>query len=268
MTAALVERADEGPVAVLTLNRPEKRNALSRALVAALSDMLDHLAAQSGTRAVVLTGAGTVFCAGMDMKEAEAAGTTVESEQSAVQDAQGLAHLIDQVHRFPRPTIAALNGDALAGGAGLAVACDFIVASPEARIGYPEVLRGLVAAIVMHDLVRQVGERRARQLLLTGDLYNGNQAERLGLINYLVPADQVLREALALGRSMVKAAPAALATTKRLLDEASGRPTNLRGAAAVSAAVRVGEEAIEGMRAFLEKRRPSWWVDEGQPRQS
>jgi methylglutaconyl-CoA hydratase len=138
-----------------------------------------------------------------------------------------------------------------------------VVASESARIGYPEVLRGLVAAIVMHDLVRQVGERRARQLLLTGDAYPAPVAERWGLVNGIAPAARVLNEALAIGYSIVKAAPVALATTKRLLDETTGRPANLRGAAAVSAAVRVGEEAHEGMRAFLEKRRPAWWTVDG-----
>jgi methylglutaconyl-CoA hydratase len=154
--------------------------------------------------------------------------------------------------------IAAMNGDALAGGAGLAVACDFVIASDEARIGYPEVLRGLVAAIVMHDLVRQAGERRARQLLLTGALYPAATAERWGLVNEVVPGPEVVERALALGLELVKAAPGALASTKKLIDEACNRPPTLRGAAAVSAVVRVGEEALEGMRAFFEKRPPAW----------
>ena len=133
-----------------------------------------------------------------------------------------------------------------------------MIASDSARIGYPEVKRGLVAAIVMHDLIRQVGDRRARQLLLSGDLLPAQEAERWGLVNRVVPPDRCLDEAVALAQSLAEAAPDALATTKRLLDEAWGRPKTLRGAAAVSAAVRVGDEAIEGMRAFLEKRPPSW----------
>jgi methylglutaconyl-CoA hydratase len=105
-----------------------------------------------------------------------------------VKDIQAIADLISQLHRFPRPTIAALDGDALAGGAGLALACDFVLATAGARVGYPEVRRGMVAAIVLHDLVRQVGDRRARELLLTGEPIGAEQAERWGLINRVVPA--------------------------------------------------------------------------------
>ena len=117
---------------------------------------------------MILTGAGPAFCSGMDLKEAVAAHPDAEDEKKAVAYSRAIADLIWQVHRIPRPTIAALNGDALAGGAGLAAACDFVIAAEGARIGYPEVRRGMVAAIVLHDLIRQVGDRRARDLLLTG----------------------------------------------------------------------------------------------------
>jgi methylglutaconyl-CoA hydratase len=260
MTDALVRREDQGPIVVLTLNRPDRRNALSRALLAALSDALDQVASEPGPRAVILTGAGTAFCAGMDLKEAAALEETAEAEKRAVDDVQAIAHLINQVHQFPRPTIAALNGAALAGGAGLALACDFVIMASEACIAYPEVRRGLVAAIVVHDLVRQAGDRRARELLLRGASIDAVCAERWGLVNLVVPAERCLEEARALARTLLESAPRALATTKRLLDESTGRPADLRGAAAVSASVRVGDEASEGMRAFLEKRPASWAV--------
>jgi methylglutaconyl-CoA hydratase len=257
MSEPTVLRSYRGSTAVLTLNRPEKRNALSRALVASLSDALAQVDVESGLRAVILTGAGQVFCSGMDLKEA-AIGSTPEAEKAAVADAQALADLIDEIRHLSRPTIAALNGDALAGGAGLAIACDFVVASSTARIGYPEVKRGLVASIVMHDLVRQVGDRRARELLLTGAAIEAGQAERWGLVNRVVPAENCLDEALSLARALLVSGPKSIATTKRLLDEAGSRPKSLRGAAAVSAAVRVADEALEGMGAFVEKRPPSW----------
>jgi methylglutaconyl-CoA hydratase len=264
MSAPLLLREDLGSIVVLTLNRPEKRNALSRALVAELSDTLDRLAAQPGVRVVVLLGAGPTFCAGMDLKEALAqAGPSPELEQSAVDDAQAIAHLIDQVHRFPRLTIAALGGDALAGGAGLAVACDFVIAAEGARLAYPEVKRGLVAAIVLQDLVRQVGDRRARELLLTGEPITAPLAERWGLINRVVPGSRLRQEALGLAESLLTSAPMATTTTKLQLDEATARPADLRGAAAISAAVRVSDEAAEGMRSFIEKRAPSWASLEG-----
>lgn len=248
-----------GPVAVVTIDRPGRRNALSVAVIAGLSDTLDRARYDPAARAVVLTGAGPSFCSGMDLKEARQAGSDdVAAERAAVAAAQALADLFVQVHDLPKPTIAALNGDALAGGAGLAMACDLVVAADSARIGYPEVKRGLVAAIVMHDLSRLVGGRRARQLLLTGEPISAAEAERWGLVNRVVPSAECLDAAIALGRSLAEAGPIALATTKRQLDEATRRPRDLRGSAAVSAAIRVSEEAAEGMAAFLEKRRPRW----------
>jgi methylglutaconyl-CoA hydratase len=258
MSGTLVLREDRGPIAVLTLNRPERRNALSRALVAELGDAIDALATELGIRALVLTGNGPTFCAGMDLKEASHPADPDQAERAAVADAQAIADLIDHIHKFPHPTIAAAQGDALAGGAGLALACDFVLMAESGRLGFPEVKRGLVAAIVLHDLVRHVGDRRARDLLLTGRSLEASEAAHWGLINRTVPAASTLDEALALARSLLAAAPVALTTTKRLLEEASSIPSDLRGAAAVSAAVRVGDEAREGMAAFLEKRKPRW----------
>ena len=260
-TDSLILREDHGPVVLLALNRPQARNALSRALVSMLGDTLSTVAAETDVRAVVFTGVGPAFCAGMDLKEAEAAGRDADTERRAVEDVQAIADLIQQIHTLPKPTVAALNGDALAAGAGIASACDFVVAASGARIGYPEVKRGLVAAIVLHDLVRQVGERRARSLLLTGEPIDATEAERWGLVNRVVPAGDCKAAALELARTVSGGGPLALATIKKLVDEATFRPGDLRGAAAVSAAVRVSEEAMEGMRAFLEKR-PARWVSQ------
>lgn len=258
MSEPVVLREDHGPIAVLTLNRPDRRNALSRALVAALGDALDRLAADPKLRAVILTGNGPTFCAGMDLKEATAVPETPEAEKAAIDDTRAIADLMDRIHSFPRPTIAAAQGDALAGGAGLLLACDFVIMAKGTRLSFPEVKRGLVAAIVMHDLIRHVGDRRARELLLTGHALPAEDAERWGLINRVVPGPACREQALALARSLISSAPIALQTTKRLLDEASSLPKDLRGAAAISAAVRVGDEAREGMAAFLEKRAASW----------
>jgi methylglutaconyl-CoA hydratase len=258
MSIPSVLRQDDGPIAVLTLNRPERRNALSLRLVSELSDLLTRAASEPGIRVVILTGAGPTFCSGMDLKEAVADHQDAEDEKKAVAYSRALADLIWQVHGVPKPTIAALNGDAIAGGAGLASACDFAIAAEGARVGYPEVRRGMVAAIVMHDLIRQVGDRRARDLLLSGRLIPAAEAERWGLVNRVVPADSLPDEALALGRSLTEAGPLAIETTKRLLDEASGRPSDPRGSAAITAAIRVSDEAREGIRAFFEKRPPRW----------
>ncbi len=249
---------NRGAVAVLTLNRPERRNALSRALLAQLRDAVDDVGVDVGVRAVVLTGAGVAFSTGMDLKEAAEMHATAEGEYAMVAVLKEFADLLQCIHTLPKPVIAAVNGDALAGGAGLMAACDLAVAAETARIGYPEVRRGLVAAIVMHDLTRQVGDRRARQLLLTGDLISSKLAQDWGLVNTVTPAERCLDEAIRMAEGLIESGPTALATTKRLLDETEGRPPNLRGAAAISAVVRASEEAHEGISAFIEKRPPRW----------
>jgi methylglutaconyl-CoA hydratase len=258
MTSNLVLRQVRGPVAVLTMNRPDQRNALSRALVAQLLDAVDELSVAVAVRAVVLTGSGQAFCAGMDLKEAAAIDATPEAEHKTVATLLEFADLLQRVHTMPKPVVAAVNGDALAGGAGLMTACDLVVAATTARVGYPEVHRGMVASIVMHDLVRQIGDRRARELLLGGELISTTVAQSWGLVNSLATADNCLDEAIRLAEQLSEGAPMAQATVKRLLDEATSRPRDLRGAAAISAAVRCSEEAHEGIRAFIEKRPPSW----------
>jgi methylglutaconyl-CoA hydratase len=253
-------------VAVLTLNRPAKRNALSRALMHELENHLDRTASEPRIRAVVLTGSGTVFCSGMDLGEAAHEGASAEAEGHAVATLQEYADLLQKLHTLPKLTIAAVNGDALAGGAGLMSACDLAIASTSARLGYPEVLRGLVPSTVMYDLTRLIGDRRARHLLLTGGLIVADVAHEWGLVNLVTQPQNCLLESVRMGRSMIEAAPQAVAAIKRQLDEVGGRPKSLRGAAAVSAAIRVGEEAQEGVRAFLEKRPPRWAHGQGADR--
>ena len=263
MGDSLILRENHGSVVLLVLNRPARRNALSRGLVAALGDALTDISVGLSVRAVVLTGSGESFCTGIDLNEAEEPGDRDQNESRAIADLQGLADLIQQMHSMTQPTVAALNGDAYAGGAGLMAACDFVIASEGARIGYPEVKRGLVPAVIMNDLVRQVGDRRARELLLRGDPISVEVAERWGLVNRVVKPSECRQEAISLARSLVRCGPRALETTKSLLEESGGRRTNLRGAAAVSASVMVSDEAREGIRSFLEKRPPSW-ANEGE----
>src|SRR5437879_442426 len=181
MTEELVRYELPPPAVLITLNRPDKRNALSRALIQSLKDAFLRARDDSAARCVILTGAGPAFCAGMDLSEL--AETLHQPAEAAVwEDAQRLAGLYDLIYTFPKPTIAAVNGAAVAGGAGLVTVCDLAVAVPEARFGYPEVRRGLVAAMVMPHLLRHVGERTARHLLLTGDLIDTAEACRTGLI--------------------------------------------------------------------------------------
>jgi methylglutaconyl-CoA hydratase len=265
-TEPLVRREDRHGVAVLTLNRPDQRNALSRALIAELADALDQIRVDLAVRAAVIAAEGPVFCAGMDLKEATAGGLAAsrETSQRSVDDAQAIADLIDRVHTSPRPVVAALHGDAFGGGAGLALACDLVVMADSARLAFPEVRRGLVGAIVLHDLVRQVGDRRAREMLLLGQPIHSDRALAWGLVNLVVHRERCREEAIALAREFARCAPNALATTKHLLDESTRRPAGLRGAAAVSAAVRDSDEAREGMVAFVEKREPRWEIRPGE----
>jgi methylglutaconyl-CoA hydratase len=258
MTETLVKRSDDGSVAILTLNRPEKRNAISRALMAELEHHLERVTHEPKIRAVILTGAGSVFCAGMDLKEAAKEREGSEAEQLAVVTLQQYADLIQRLHCLPKPTIAALNGDALAGGAGLMAACDFAVAADCAHIGYPEVLRGLVPSVVMYDLTRMLGDRPIRHLLLTGQPIAADVALHWGLVNQVTSPERCLPDSIRLAQDSAKSGPQAIAAIKRLLDETVGRPKSLRGAAAVSAAIRVSDEAQEGIQAFLEKRPPRW----------
>lgn len=260
MSDPLIMRRDDGPVAILTLNRPDRRNALSRAMMAELDDAIERVSHDAKIRSVVLTGDGTVFCSGMDLKEAEAELRLPDGEHNAVVTLQEYGDLIQKLHALGKPTVAALNGDALAGGAGLMSACDFAIAGEGARIGYPEVLRGMVPAVVMVDLVRLIGDRRARQLLLAGELISATTAFSWGLLNEVTAPDGCLPRAIEMSKNLVQCAPQAMAVIKRLLDETESRPANLRGPAAVSAAIRVSDEAQEGIRSFLEKRPPQWAV--------
>jgi len=261
MAESLILRETQGAIAVLTLNRPERRNSLSRGLVAALSDALSAVAADTTVRAVVLTGAGESFCTGMDLKQASETTHDAEGEKQVIDDVSAIADIVHLIHAIPKPMIAALNGDTYAGGAGIMAACDFVIASGGSKIGYPEVKRGLVAAVIMNDLVRQVGERRARELVLLGDPITVELAQSWGLVNRVVPRNECLSTAIALARSLMANGPNALAVTKRLLDDSGGKTGDLRGAAAVTASIFVSDEAAEGIRAFMEKRPPSWALE-------
>lgn len=251
-------RENRGPVAVFTLNRPDRRNALSRELMARLRDAIDQISSDHRVRAIVLTGTAPAFCSGMDLKEAAAMDAAGDVQEQTIATLQEFADLLQRLHTLPKPTVAALNGDALAGGAGLMTACDIAIAAESARIGYPEVRRGLVPAIVIHDLTRQLGDRRARALLLGGDPIDSATALAWGLVNAVTAPDQCLDVAIRVAESLAHGAPGALATTKKLLDEAAARPHDLRGAAAISAAARLSDEAREGILAFTEKRAPAW----------
>jgi methylglutaconyl-CoA hydratase len=258
MSDALVRYEAAPPAAVLRINRADKRNALSRGLIAALTEAFQQARDDATVRCVVLTGAGSVFCAGMDLSELAESIQQGTAPSSVWQDALKLAELYDLIYTLPKPTIAAVNGAAVAGGAGLVTVCDLAVAVPEARFGYPEVRRGLVAAMVMPHLLRHVGERMARYLLLTGELISAEEAVASRLINAVQPAPQLLECALAWARALAEGGPDALALTKKMLRRFSRQALSLEEAAEASAAPRLTEECRQGLQTFFEKRPAPW----------
>lgn len=256
MADELITYTHRGPAAVITLNRPERRNALSRALIAALADAFHRADADSAARCVILTGHGSAFCAGMDLEELR---QTIGANSDVIwEDAQRLSALYDQIYRLPKPTIAAVNGPAVAGGCGLVTVCDLAIGTPTALLGYPEVRRGLVAAMVMPHLLRHVGERAARWLLLTGELIDGIRALRIGLLNSVTMEEQLLEEAEGWCRKLAEGGPRALATTKELLRTLSRQSPGVDALAKASAEPRLTEECQHGLTAFFEKKPVPW----------
>jgi methylglutaconyl-CoA hydratase len=252
-----LQLAYHGGVATITLNRPEKRNAISYEL---MEDLLAAFAdvAKSKALVLILTGAGKAFSAGMDLESLKA--LMGRSPEQSLQDSQIMAHLFRTLYDFPKPTIAAVNGAAIAGGTGLATLCDFTLAVPEAKFGYTEVRIGFVPAIVSTFLLRQVGEKIARDLLLTGRWLDAEEAHRIGLINEIVPAENLMTRARELAAQLMENSPASLLYTKRLLSDAARTEMDAQIDAAVreNAAIRATPDFREGISSFLEKRKPKW----------
>lgn len=243
-------------VAQLTLNRPEKRNALSVPLLQALLTALDTIEADPTQRVLLLTGSGTVFCAGLDLAEA---GDPKIAHLSAELIATVLRRLIES----RLITIAVVQGAALAGGAGLVSACDFAFAEGSAQIGYPEPKRGLVAALVMTLLRRQLRERDARRLLLTGESVSGTEAAAMGLVNAAVGSEQIMPTALRTAALVLQGGPEAVVRTKRLFNDLwpATIAADFAKATAVHLDARNSAETREGVAAFREKRKPAWAKD-------
>ena len=241
--------------AIITLNRPDRRNALTIELMNQLGDAITRANADSSRRAIIVRGAGEGFCAGLDLKEAQQSGSHEAS-------ARAVANMLKTVHTSKLPTIAAVHGHAMAGGAGLMAACDLAVCAAGTKIGYPEVLRGLVPALVSTLLRHQVGDRRLRELFLTAEPITPERALELGLVNRVVPggAEGALNGAIELATSIAKGAPGALAATKQLLADlrASSIDADLQKALSIHEHARSGDEAPEGIAAFMEKRSPKW----------
>ena len=257
MNFSTLQLTFDSGVATLTLNRPEKRNAISYELIEDLLRALEEVAKNSA-QVLIISGAGKAFCSGMDLENLKA--LIGRSPEQNLEDSRKMVSLFRTLYEFPKPTIAAVNGAAIAGGTGLALLCDFTIAVPDAKFGYTEVRIGFVPAIVSTFLLRQVGEKIARDLLLTGRLFDAQEALRMGLISEIVSPDKLMDRARALAATLMESSPASLRLTKRLLTDHARAELDSQIEAAIreNAGIRATADFREGITSFLEKRKPKW----------
>ena len=250
-------RLHEG-VFTVTMNRPDKRNALSPAMVEELTQVFMAAGDDPACGVVVLTGAGSAFCAGLDLEHLEAMQTKTPKEHH--RDSESIARMLRTLYDTPKPTIAAVNGAAIAGGMGLATICDLTLSVPEAKFGYTEVKIGFIPAIVSAFLRIQIGDKRSRDLLLTGRLIKAVEALDLGLVTRIVSEHELMEEAYRLASCLLRNSPAAVQATKRLMSEEARYHLDreIEAAIAANAEARTTDDFKEGVRAFLEKRTPEW----------
>lgn len=248
----LIEQHHSG-IFSLTLNRPEKRNALNIPLLKSLLSELVRLHHEKECRVVILRGAGPVFCSGLDLKEASAVGSEKESSEL-------IAAVLQHLYQMPQVTLAALHGAALAGGAGLACACDLLIMESSAVIGFPEVLRGLVAAQVMVFLKKKLTDSRIKELTLLGESITAEKAYEIGLASYLTVPGQLLPACIDIGKKALKGSPEAIEATKQLITDLSLPSLTESFAKAIHShhTARKSAHALEGLKAFLDKRKPFW----------
>jgi methylglutaconyl-CoA hydratase len=249
---------EQDGICTITFNRPDKRNAVSFELVNEVMQALDYCAKSDKTQVVIFTGAGKAFCAGLDLEELKS--LIGKSQEQNVKDSQTMANMFRAVYEFPKPTIAAVNGAAIAGGTGIATMCDFTLAVPEAKFGYTEVRIGFVPAIVSSYLVFQVGHKIARDLLLTARLFDSAEAHRYGLVNEILQPDQLMPRAIEIAKLLMENSPSSVRATKKLINGFIKEQLDVQVAAAVedNARIRNTADFKEGVSSFLEKRKPVW----------
>lgn len=244
-------------VKTITLNRPEKRNALSPALIEELIAALEE-AASGDCGAVILTGAGPAFCAGLDVMYLGASHSHTPEQHRL--DAEKLAYLLRTLYDFPKPVIAAVNGPAIGSGMSLATLPAFTLASPWARFALNEVHMGFVPAIAATFLLRQVGEKRTRELLLTGRMLKAQDAMQMGLVTEVVAAEELMQTAYSLAKTLTQNSPQAMLALKQLLAAHSRRKLDeeIEKAVEVNAQQRMTADFEEGVKAVIEQRKAEW----------
>jgi methylglutaconyl-CoA hydratase len=253
-----------GGVAQITLNRPEKRNALDRATIAALSSELQSCAGNPAVRLVQITGAGKAFCAGADLTEMQAQAQA--SEAANLADAEQLAAMLAALDSMPKPTLARVNGDGYGGALGLLSACDIVVAVDAAKFAFTEVRLGIIPAVISPFVLGKIGESAARRYFLTAETLTAAALQELGLVHEVVPAELLDATCARITAALLKGAPQALAEAKALIRDVTHATARDRAAASMEAAarlsrLRVEAEAQEGFSAFFAKRKASWRQD-------
>jgi methylglutaconyl-CoA hydratase len=251
MPVVLIEKQSP-QITLLTLNRPERRNALTIELMNELTAAIENAAADPSQRILILRGAGKAFCTGLDLEEA-----AKEKPHATAEAAAGMLLALSETRLV---TIATVHGAAVAGGAGIMSACDFVIAAERTKIGYPEVRRGLVAGLVMTFLRRQLRERDLRELLLASELITAERAREIGLVNRVVPSGELESEAQKIAASVLQGAPGAISNSKRLLEElwATSVKEDIDVALRHHLEARDSPESKEGIAAYNEKRPPNW----------
>lgn len=249
--------SDNPPIRTITLNRPERRNAITQEMQTELVSALEE-SALSANRVLILTGAGEAFCSGLDLSELQTMKGKTAAEHRI--DAERIGRLFVTLYELPLPTIAAVHGPAIAGGTGLATICDFTLATPASKFGFTEARIGFVPALVSAFLALQVGDKRCRDLLLTGRLFDAAEAHELGLVNEIVGHGELMGRAQALAETLIANSPNSLSATKRLLAAQNREWLDAAIIAAMTANAESREttDFREGVSAFLEKRKPVW----------
>jgi methylglutaconyl-CoA hydratase len=260
MSESLVLSSLSGCIAYLTLNRPQKRNALTRELLSELLSQLREIRTNAKARVLILAGAGPVFTAGMDLVQMQEAAEAPDAKDLWRRDAQLYRDILWELFSLPVPTLALIQGAAVAGGVGLVAACDIVLASESAVFALPEPSRGITAAMVTPLLTYRVGPGAAGCLLLSGHTLSSREAHEVGLVHKVVDDDELAESALAWAQLILKGAPEALAATKSFLIECAGAQLRAQLDLASEGAITARESpaAREGLAAFLEKRLPSW----------
>jgi methylglutaconyl-CoA hydratase len=257
MTYSTLKLEESDQITTITLTRPEKRNAISAQMIQELLVALDEVESGAG-RVVVITGSGKAFCAGMDLDGLRTIATQSPAEN--LSDSRNMAKMFYRIYAFPKPVISAVNGAAIAGGCGIATLADFTLAAPEAKFGYTEVKIGFIPALVSVFLRRQIGEKHAIDLLLTGRIIDAAEAHELGLVSEVVPAETLIARSRVIAGQLIAASPSSISRTKRLLHRYDDETiqAELELAILENAEIRGTADFREGVASFLEKREPKW----------